>query len=195
MKVGNKYYIKTRLPFQQVTSGKYLLVSSKLIPEYISEGLKPLNFIYLPVGLTKKHMDSDAENKVPILTFVTSKGNSIEIPANMVEEVSRNSIDYSIFGIGIKIPPLPTNTNFDNVLIEVKHLIYSQLGLQPTVSLGRLSLEEMVNVEKHEELERKRLFNKSKKTDKERIKELELQLNDALISFEKLKECVIASEG
>jgi len=170
----------------------YRVLGLLTLDDLIVEGLKPLDTIYTPAGLTQADLDDDLSNGVPIVILEDDGGHMVHVPGDRLDSIpKKDGVPYVEKMITIKLGALPTSLDLAPVKVDLSALVTDRLSVVANVEDVEISNTTYISVDDHNT--KLALHNNFKST----LGSLEYRHNkllsdyaSALDEISKLKECL-----
>lgn len=121
---------------------KYKVASIRELVELQNSEEKPLETIYIPVGLTEADFNDDLNTHVPIVVLVTVGGEYTYVPADRIKSMPDiTGIKYQDKILAIALGSLPMDMNLDLISTTIIDDIYDILGIASTIKVVPASAE------------------------------------------------------
>jgi len=122
-------------PFDHLTDSQTRLtvVAIRTIAEILADD--PLRHIYNPVGLTKDDMDTDANNNIPIISFLNMSKEYIYVPASYIQNSPMtNGYIYKEKMLSIPLGMVPSELDLSVLTDIIEEATYDVLGVKSKVT-------------------------------------------------------------
>ena len=153
-------------PFDNILSSiaEYTVTAIRSLEELYTD--RPLENIYLPVGLTDKDMQDDKSNNVPIVVLVSTSNDYLYVPANRILSMPvLTGVKYQERSLLVPLGILPVTMNVDVMKSNIEEYIYTALGNKTKIKEVLTSAVVLINNVDDKILEKKRKhytdYNKS----------------------------------
>lgn len=170
------------------------VVSVGYIKELEDKKIDVLKVIYNIIGLTNEDYLDDINNNIPIVTFMSSNGSYLYVPADRIQGMPDSSgVKYQERIIAINLGLIPLETDLDSLKENIKDLVYDNFGV--TSSIKEVHSSSVVLIDKVKDtafrklLENKRTNNLSYRT---RYNQLKKQYDDLNNLYTRLEEYAIS---
>jgi len=149
--------------------------------------------VYQILGLTQDDLDRDLSADVYIVTLLGDGDIWTHIPTSYIAVFpNANGIAYKQVTIGIGLPGLPHDTDYDTVIAEMSEMFTNMLGVEANISIIPVGSQYLVTEEAHDALmlDRRSLME-FKYTHRARIAQLEEENRLLTNLIDKVKNSVL----
>ena len=153
-------------PFDNILSpiAEYKVTGIRSLEEMTTD--KPLENIYLPVGLTKEDMFKDQVDEVPIVVLISTSNEYLYVPANRILTMPViTGVKYQERTLMVPLGLIPVSMNIDSIKSDLSDYVMTALGNESLVSEVLTSAVILVDSVDDKILEKKRKhvndYNKS----------------------------------
>lgn len=162
--INGKGLFKFAPPFDSLINTKQELTvnSVRSLVELADSEETPLDTIYKSIGLTEAEFQSDLDNDVPIVVFVTEGKEYIYVPANRVLSIPKiNGVKYQEKIIAISLGNIPIDLDLTLITDTIKNDVRDIIGVEsePKIVLG--SAVAVIDIDEHNQYEALRTNSKS----------------------------------
>ena len=194
-------------PYSTLTSvfDIYTCKSVRTMDEFISNGEDPWEMFYKEYEGSVPNWRSiylyQLEENTPIVGLESDSGKWVYVPLPYINTSPKvDGYVYQAFALSIDLPPMPTGTESDNILLEdikegIKEVVLSKVGVDVTVNMIATSRPLLVDTASHMGViaSRNTLPNANLSKDY-RISLLEYELQKLTAEFNVLKQHVIDNQ-
>lgn len=159
------------------TALDYTVIAIRGFSDYIADGAKDvINEVYTANGLTQNDYAADSLESASIITLISLTGEFYFVPDTYILTFpSYNSIGINRTVISIDLRAVPDLLNLDDLLVRLKDLTTTVIGVTPTVQVNKLPTPNTLTQSDYDSLETARLARVSDpRTDYQKVRELEV---------------------
>lgn len=143
IKKGIKGRFSFKPPFDKYETNEELeIVYFEKIYIALSNGISVLKLVYNPVGLTKEHMANDIKSDRWLIGLLKSDGGILYLPEQyIVEKENYLGHPYQRFLLSVDVGLLPVDTDFDNLINDIRTLVAERVGVIPymkVIKVGKI---------------------------------------------------------
>ena len=159
------------------------VIGIRSLPDLVSSNLNPYDSVYEPMQLSKDDFLEDLNTNVPIITFKTSNGEFLYVPADRVKSYPDiTGVKYQQMILAISLDAVPLDMDLERVKEAVVETVYSTIGIQSTVEKVKSSATVLIS--KDEDSAYRKLLQ-SRRTE---TKSYRIRYEELLENYNKLKK-------